>query len=395
MPMSQFQQAPPPPDPDCLYNITQMIQSKGYPWEEHKVITPDGYILGVYRIPHGRNAPSGTPGKPILLQHGLLDSGTTWVMNFAEQSLGYILADAGYDVWIGNTRGNRYSRAHVKYDPRHDEAFWDFSWDEMANIDFPSTVYYILNVTQQTKIGYVGHSQGTMMGFAQFSDPNSVVEKNVSFWVALAPVAHLGHIKSPLRYLSTVPIQKDLELYWHLLFGRNEFLPSDSILRWLGTYACGEVVVDKLLCANIYFILFGPEKKNINVTRAAVYASHVPDGTSVKNMIHFAQGVQSNIFDAYDYGSPEKNQEHYNQTTPILYPISPMTVPTAVFSGGEDWLADPTDADFIFDQIQPQTLVFRKSIPDYNHMDFVWGLTANKIIYPDLLDQMRKYHPPT
>jgi len=72
-----------------------------------------------------------------------------------------------------------------------------------------------------------------------------------------------------------------------------------------------------------------------------------------------------------------------------------MTVPTAIFSGGEDWLADPTDVNYIFDQIRSQTLVFRKSIADYNHMDFVWSLTANKIIYPDLMDQMKKYHPPT
>ncbi|CAF4878766.1 unnamed protein product, partial [Rotaria socialis] len=88
-------------DPECDYNITQLIQSKGYPWEEHKVTTADGYILGVFRIPHGRNASSTTPGRPVLLQHGLLDSATSWVINFPEQSLGFILADAGYDVWLG------------------------------------------------------------------------------------------------------------------------------------------------------------------------------------------------------------------------------------------------------------------------------------------------------
>ncbi|CAF4503250.1 unnamed protein product, partial [Rotaria magnacalcarata] len=107
-------------DPDCDLNITQLIQSKGYPCEEHKVTTSDGYILGIFRIPHGRNASS--LGRPVLLQHGLLDAAATWVMNLPDQSLAYILVDAGYDVWLGNMRGNYYSRAHVKYNPDHDEA---------------------------------------------------------------------------------------------------------------------------------------------------------------------------------------------------------------------------------------------------------------------------------
>jgi pimeloyl-ACP methyl ester carboxylesterase len=314
-------------------------------------------------------------------------------MNFPSQSLGYILADAGYDVWIGNMRGSRYSRAHVKYNPQHDEAFWDFSWDEMSHIDLPSMVYYILNVTQQTKIGYVGHSQGTMIAYAELGRPDSDLHNNISFWAALGPVAHVGHIESPMKYLSTPTIQKDLETFWHLLFGRNEFLPSDGITKWLGEYACSRFIIDKVACDNIFLILFGPEKKNLNETRMQVFVSHVPDGTSVKNMIHIAQGVQSNLFQAYDYGSPEKNQEHYNQTTPPAYSIRPIKVPTAIFYGGDDWLADPTDVMYIFDNIQNETLVYKKYLPDYNHVDFIWGITANELVYADVLNLMRKYHP--
>ena len=85
-------------DPDEYINTTLLIRSKGYPAEEHTVVTQDGYILTVHRIPN--------PNKPaVFLQHGLLDASSTWVMNFADQSLGFILHDAGYDVWMGNMRG--------------------------------------------------------------------------------------------------------------------------------------------------------------------------------------------------------------------------------------------------------------------------------------------------
>ncbi len=36
-------------------------------------------------------------------------------------------------------RGNRYSRPHLKYNPNHNEAFWHFSWDDMARDDLPSS----------------------------------------------------------------------------------------------------------------------------------------------------------------------------------------------------------------------------------------------------------------
>ena len=68
-------------------------------------------------------------GAPaIFLQHGLFSSAETWIMN-AEESPAFQLAKAGYDVYLGNNRGNRYSRKNDHLNPEKQGAeFFDYSF---------------------------------------------------------------------------------------------------------------------------------------------------------------------------------------------------------------------------------------------------------------------------
>ena len=47
----------------------------------------------------------------------------------------------------------------------------------------------------------------------------------------------------------------------------------------------------------------------------------------------------------------------------------------------------------ITEQMNPKFLVHQLNIDKYEHMDFVWGLDAASLLYPDVLAQIQSYLP--
>ncbi|XP_004413053.1 PREDICTED: lysosomal acid lipase/cholesteryl ester hydrolase [Odobenus rosmarus divergens] len=369
-------------DPETNMNVSEIIAHWGYPSEEHFIETEDGYILCLHRIPHGRKNHSAKGPKPVVfLQHGLLADSSNWVTNLPNSSLGFILADAGFDVWLGNSRGNTWSRKHKTLSVSQDE-FWTFSYDEMANYDLPASINFVLNKTGQEQVYYVGHSQGTTIGFIAFSRIPELARK-VKMFFALAPVASVSFSTSPLCKLGGFP-----EFLLKDMFGVKEFFPQSAVLKWLSVHVCSHVIL-KELCGNAFFILCGFNERNLNMSRVPVYVAHSPAGTSVQNIVHWGQFIKFQKFQAFDWGSQARNYFHYNQTYPPPYNVKDMLVPTAVWSGGQDSLADVSDISILLPQIT--NLVYSKLIPEWEHLDFIWGLDAPWRLYNDVVDLMKKY----
>lgn len=113
-------------------------------------------------------------------------------------SFAFFFADAGFDVWLNNSRGNCYSRDHKYLDPDNDEEYWDFSFHELGKFDQPALFSYILKHTGNSSLTYIGHSQGTTQMFAGLSMNSDFFKGKINLAVMLAPVATVHNASAKL-----------------------------------------------------------------------------------------------------------------------------------------------------------------------------------------------------
>ncbi|KPI94007.1 Lipase 3, partial [Papilio xuthus] len=363
-----------------------LIRKYGYPCEIHRVYTEDKYILEMHRVPHGVNKTSNSSRPVIFLQHGLLSSSAEWVLMRPGKGLAYILADAGYDVWMGNARGNTYSRHHVSTKPTQ-SSFWQFSWHEIGHYDLPAMIDYVLKETGVDKVQYIGFSQGTT-AFWVMASTRPEYNNKISAMHALAPIAFISNIKSPL--IKTLgPFTNSLELVMKML-GANEFLPNGKINELAGEKFCLEEAVTQVLCKNLLFLICGFNNEQLNNTMLPVVLGHTPAGASTKQIIHFGQLYNSNKFVQFDYGR-FKNRRVYGSRQPPSYNLTAITSPVFLHYADNDWLSTPTDVHRLMLELPVVVGKYRVPMKTFNHLDFVFANDANKLIYDRLLNIMSQF----
>lgn len=389
-------------DPDAGVNVTTLIQRRGYAVEEHSVTTEDRYVLTMYRLPKTYEETQGNrtaaANKPaVYLIHGLLDSSFTFVNNYRNQSLAYLLADAGYDVWLGNNRGTTWSRTHLDF-TASDSQYWDFSWEEMGKYDMPAMINYVLKTSGRPTISYIGHSEGTTQAFVGFSLDQSLAKK-VSYFAALGSVAYVGGSTS-LPFLALAKAYVD---EWFKGFGQVEFGSRSTMFHdVISTYGCAFSLAP---CDSVIQFVVGPAT-NLNTSRIHVYVSQTPAGTSVKTMAHYAQGIRDHTFRRYDYGcscsrllplnlcSPLicPNKAVYGSFDPPSFDLSAVQFPRmSFFKGANDSLATPSDIAKLRAQLPVDTIVSETVIPEFNHLDYSWAYNARDKLYDELITQLQQY----
>ncbi|KAL7739643.1 hypothetical protein ACLKA6_018853 [Drosophila palustris] len=365
-----------------------LITNHNYPVEEHTVHTTDHYILTIYRIPTSPKLlnHNDTIQKPVVfLQHGILCASDDWIINGPETSLAYMFADAGYDVWLGNARGNTYSRQHKHIHPDTSD-FWKFSWHEIGVYDLAAMLDYALEVSNSSSLHFVAHSQGTTTYFVLMSSLPWYNEKVRSVHL-LAPIAYMRNHSFILSKLGGIFLGSPSFISWVL--GNMELLPITSIQKLFCEHVCSEGSMLKFLCSGLLDFIGGWGTKHLNHTLLPDVCETHPAGASTTQIIHYLQIYTSGEFRQYDHGK-EQNQIIYQQSTPPSYNVKNINSCVHMYYSENDYMSAVEDVEYLA-TLLPCAELYRIPYTDWNHYDFLWSVNVKEVINNRIIDKMLSY----
>ncbi|KAL1497782.1 hypothetical protein ABEB36_008680 [Hypothenemus hampei] len=363
-------------DPDVYADPVQRALNHGFLLKKHNVRTEDGWILTLFRL---KNLKHSGQKNVIFLQHGLAADATCFMAN-GNNSLAFILAEEGYDVWMGNYRGTEFS-SHQTLTPLN-KKYWDFSLTELS-IDLAAVIQFVHTKTKR-KILYIGHSMGGTGGVIYLSTRPEEAKNYISHTILIQPAIFMSHtvgfftlenIKTYYGLLQTMDYM-NLNLY----FSSN---PDENLIFNI----CVRSLADIKFCINLFDKILGTSMYPISPPKLPMALLAIR-GVIYKLILHFSQILHSGEFKMFDYGT-KGNLQVYNSTKPPFFDIT--KIPTSV-----SWIYGETDALVPKRDILENFEKYRKpnwdiyGIP-YNHGYFLFDEQVSKRFSNLLLKLIRKH----
>ncbi|XP_030765384.1 lipase 3-like [Sitophilus oryzae] len=316
--------------PDVGLSFAEQVKRHGYPIDIHEVITEDGYILSLFRIPYGirgNNYQNRTENRSaVLFLHGMGGFPANWISLGPKDSLTYYLADRGYDAWIMSTRGvdSPLQRKHLLYDWNDDMEYWDFSLHDIGVYDLPANIDYIRKYTKQERIFFVGHSAACPEFFIMMSEKPEYNNKiKIGTIYGASPI--LKKLDYPMVILGSQLVDVVREMYSLLTSASFSRLSSRQILQYLDNLKTGE-------------------------------------------------------FRQYNYGS-KINKKLYGTKVPPKYNLTRCETAVAFFSSTSDSFCILEDLYESMNEIPNVILHYQIPFKRFTHIDFVFGRNSTYLVY--------------
>ncbi|XP_063832121.1 lipase 3-like [Ostrinia nubilalis] len=377
---------------DTSASVPQSIAAAGYPVEKHRTRTEDGYILQIFRIPGGKKSPgrSGNTNTKrkgaVVLFHGLFGYSGNFIVLGPEQSLGYFLADAGYDVWLANLRGTVYS-AHQNLS-KSDMTFWDFSFHEHGKYDAPAIIDKILSVTGLPRLLYIGYSMGTTTFFTMMAQRPEYNQKIIAF-VGLATGVYLDNIRPLINFVQSIDLLNILRQRGH-----NGIAVSQETLTYISSSFCNNLQPLSDICTKLAYAVVGDDYEQRRWDMMILFLTTMQPA-SFRQIEHFGKIAQTSVFTSWEDGLGRPGAE--GRVKP--YNLTNVRVPVTLIYGENDQLTEKSQIKRLAEELKATGTL--ESItacpwPKFNHLDFLFAKDVasilNKPVVKLVNDLFSKYY---
>lgn len=300
----------------------------------------------------------------------------------AQRSLALLAANFGHEVWLLNRRGSQPSlgrvnrrgrtinRQHVdrpnssSRGPRSPSAvvmdpintiaelmnglvatsseqlnsnYWNYSFDEQAEYDFPAVVNYILKYSGRKKTAVVAHSAGGAITLMALTHQPKLADKMAQI-ILLAPALDLG--KTLIEQLKD-PIFLAFQNY----VGPFPPLAAVPILQNAGATICNYQLAYRTICTFVYHMFFGDDDFLEKMSSDLMGHFYIP--ASGHELAHLAQSNKFQRAHKYDFNDRAMNMRAYGSPLPPLYNTSRILAKSISFwVGNQDTLVSLQDVEF-------------------------------------------------
>lgn len=401
----------------------EIIVQAGYDYETHYVESTDGYITQIVRLINPLADQSRLKQPPVAMFHGVLADTSTWIASSSVQhhpekwprdidvdgpitswnrSLGFVLANNGYDVWLVGTRGcNRANQGHRTIRKRwslFDEGvnlmdFWqnikywsNFTLDDIGEKEVPRQLDRIMHLTGSPKVSVMAYSASTLTTLAALSSHPNYAER-IHNYVLMDPILSERNAnnldKTTYRTLCMME-----EFEGTILV--SELLLSPPV-RESGLALAESRTLRYTLLRSFINRISKPSPKFNSLIEINILGHTLFMPNSFKQLKHFCQIFTSGKVRKYDYG-PIENQIRYGSFKPPEYDLSKVRLVDnwLVVSSVNDPYSTQEDIARLIQKVgkQPYKHVF---VPDNNHLDMIIAIDSDIKVNLPILDFMEQF----
>ncbi|KAJ8752709.1 hypothetical protein K2173_007019 [Erythroxylum novogranatense] len=371
-----------------------VITELGYPYEAIHVITSDGYVLLLERIPRRDSR------KAVYLQHGILDSSMGWVSNGVVGSPAFAAYDQGFDVFLGNFRG-LVSREHIDKNISS-RKYWRYSINEHGTEDIPAMIEKIHEVkTAELKLSQpdIGEELMDDQPYKLCAICHSLGGAAMLMYIITRRIEEKPHRLSRMILLSPAGFHHDSNLVFtaieYLFFLLAPvlayivpafYIPTRffrMLLNKLARDFHNYPAIGGLVQTLMSYVVGGDSSNWVGVLGLPHYNMNDMPGVSFYVAHHLAQMKHSKKFRMFDYGSASANMEVYGAPEPLdlgeYYWL--IDIPVDLVAGRKDNVIRTSMVRKHYKLMKDAGVNVSYSEFEYAHLDFTFSHREELLAY--------------